>query len=445
MSEYDQSYDLIKKSRHLYFEKGSLRRYCLRDEIANAWIKYNLLKEQDLIVKEDYSKEGAQYRLLWDKLKGYLNQFKFKPLIIMNHHHIFNFAFDTTKYYYATGPEISQKLRKDYSVFKSEHISDVYDDAFTHGFCLNGYNNEDIIIGIYGAYNAYSKEVLETIKKWLMDQISPRIKKSLYTDFIDIEAFYQKIDHHHLPVLLIGKHGTGKSYFVRRIQKKYCPNYDVKVFNCHEISDIEKCFEIKNKTILYFKNIEWLSYKEQRKLVKVLDSKLVNRNSNKSDYSKRFKVFISTYNKEVTNHRNQVIDERLLTRLTANILYFKPVKQYGINRIIHLIESNLSRVISSEVKSLLAHISWENNLYDLKKLLDFIQEYCDQFEIETKYIPLFLMNRNVEIKSIEEMEKSLIQETINFFEDNITLASESLGVSRSTLYRKLKKYKINID
>ena len=47
---------------------------------------------------------------------------------------------------------------------------------------------------------------------------------------------------------------------------------------------------------------------------------------------------------------------------------------------------------------------------------------------------------NDEIPSIEEAEKFLIQQALRRFEGNRRKASEALGVSERTLYRKLDQY-----
>jgi transcriptional regulator of acetoin/glycerol metabolism len=45
---------------------------------------------------------------------------------------------------------------------------------------------------------------------------------------------------------------------------------------------------------------------------------------------------------------------------------------------------------------------------------------------------------------LEEVERIHIEKILNRTEGNISKSSEILGVSRNTLYRKIKEYKINV-
>ena len=122
MNNSDQSFQLIKRSRKLYFEKGSLRRYCLRDEIANSWIKFNLLKNRDLPLASSISKKEKILKLVSPNVSKMLNKYNYKVYILLDSDHIYNFAFKKTREYYSTGAEIAFKLKKDFTVFKEEHI-----------------------------------------------------------------------------------------------------------------------------------------------------------------------------------------------------------------------------------------------------------------------------------------------------------------------------------
>ncbi|MGA0241434.1 MAG: helix-turn-helix domain-containing protein [Candidatus Marinamargulisbacteria bacterium] len=48
-------------------------------------------------------------------------------------------------------------------------------------------------------------------------------------------------------------------------------------------------------------------------------------------------------------------------------------------------------------------------------------------------------------RRLEDHEAILLRKTLTHFNGNIKKAAETLGVSRTTLYSKLKKYKITPD
>ena len=51
--------------------------------------------------------------------------------------------------------------------------------------------------------------------------------------------------------------------------------------------------------------------------------------------------------------------------------------------------------------------------------------------------------KNIEIRSLREVEKDIILEALTFYEGNIQKAASKLGIGRNTLYRKLKEYGIS--
>lgn len=244
-------------------------------------------------------------------------------------------------------------------------------------------------------------------------------------------------------MVLIGDSGTGKKYFVRKIHDKFYSNQKLNIVECKDIIDIQDYLNTKSKTLLYLRNIEWLTYKNQVKLASFIDSKLVNSNSTNTSNKHNVSLFISTTNEVINAGKKEWIDRRLLTRLTVNNLYFKPVKKYNNNRIFQIIENETNRLLTDQSKDIIGEFSWENNWNDVKKMIEYINENLNKIEIDLIDLPKFISNRNPEIPTIKEAEKKLIKRSLKVFDQNITLAAKALGVSRSTLYRKIKEYNLN--
>ena len=47
-----------------------------------------------------------------------------------------------------------------------------------------------------------------------------------------------------------------------------------------------------------------------------------------------------------------------------------------------------------------------------------------------------------ELRSLEEVERDHIRRTVESCQGNLSLAAKTLGIGRSTLYRKLSKYRL---
>ena len=443
MADSGKAFDLIRKSRKLYFEKGSLRRYCLRDEIANSWIKFNLLKNQDLELTNSFSEKGSKLKKISISISNVLKDYNFKIYILLDHNHIYDFSFKKAREYYATGAEIAFKLKKDFTVFKEEHISEKFDKAFTHGFFIQEKGSVEYIIGIYGEYSDYSDERIEAIRKIINKTFAKKDETRPGYNFINCEKKYKEISHHYLPIVLIGETGTGKNYFVQYLDKNVFPKSQLKVLECKDIVDISLHLKVKAKTLLYLKNIEWLTCKNQIKLATFIDSKLINSSLNKTSNRSNLMIITSMSSMGITQEKSGWLDHRLLTRLTANKLYFKPVNRYNKKRIREIIEAETNRGLKEETKEIMDDFSWENNWNDLKKMIDKINENSNALAIEIHDIPKFLRQRKPEITTIKAAEKKLIIRSLKVFDKNVTLTSKALGVSRSTLYRKMKEYDLS--
>ncbi|MEA1975846.1 MAG: helix-turn-helix domain-containing protein, partial [Bacillota bacterium] len=224
--------------------------------------------------------------------------------------------------------------------------------------------------------------------------------------------------------------------------EKYYAEYKFKVINCSRIDDIEKCFKVKHKTVFYFEKLEFLDFAEQKKLAKIIESKYVYSSSEKHTDFKEIVVITSVKN-DIEFIRNYgTINERLLTRLTPNSYAFKPLREYDKNVIIDWIENGINKFLSSNVKIVISEMLWKNNFYDLKKFVSFINEKSRNEIVEVNDLPKSAFLKNADIVTIKEAEKKLVVKTIEEYNKNITLCARSLGISRSTLYRKINDYNI---
>lgn len=108
-----------------------------------------------------------------------------------------------------------------------------------------------------------------------------------------------------------------------------------------------------------------------------------------------------------------------------------------------MIETETNRLLTDQSKAIIDEFSWENNWNDFKKMIEYINEHNNKLEIELVDLPKFILDRKPEIPTIKEAEKILVKRSLKVFDENVTLASKALGVSRSTLYRKMKEYDLS--
>lgn len=107
--------------------------------------------------------------------------------------------------------------------------------------------------------------------------------------------------------------------------------------------------------------------------------------------------------------------------------------------------------ISGEAKDLLLDYSWPGNVRELKNILERAMILSTKEEISPETLPIELREQpsaprsvplNLSEFSLEAVERKHISEVLSMAKGNKSKAARSLGISRSTLREKLKKYAI---
>jgi two-component system response regulator HydG len=106
---------------------------------------------------------------------------------------------------------------------------------------------------------------------------------------------------------------------------------------------------------------------------------------------------------------------------------------------------------SSEAMRMLLDYSWPGNVRELENSIEHALVLAKGEHVEATDLPLALQtaqkSQSSKIKSsrtILDTEKKLLQETLEECGWNKKLTAQHLGISRSTLYSKLKKYRLSI-
>jgi two-component system NtrC family response regulator len=101
--------------------------------------------------------------------------------------------------------------------------------------------------------------------------------------------------------------------------------------------------------------------------------------------------------------------------------------------------------ISSEAMQLLKSYPWPGNIRELRNVLErgLLLAYGQSLTLEhfpsLELQPVFMSN-DKDMNNLENIEEAHIREAVRRFSGDTRKAAESLGISRATLYRKLKKF-----
>jgi len=103
--------------------------------------------------------------------------------------------------------------------------------------------------------------------------------------------------------------------------------------------------------------------------------------------------------------------------------------------------------VSTEVMTLLINYDYPGNIRELENILERAYVLCKGDIIEKKHLPIEFISKNsgntplkAELKPIESNEAAVIKEVLQRCNGNRALAARKLGIGRSTLWRKIKRY-----
>ena len=114
--------------------------------------------------------------------------------------------------------------------------------------------------------------------------------------------------------------------------------------------------------------------------------------------------------------------------------------------------SPLKRISGGAMRRLLAY-DWPGNVRELKNYVEYLSFTMEGDEILEEHLPPEVLNgvsrleecpaTSSEPGSFESIERAFLVDTMRKLEGNAVEAAKTLGISRSTLYRKLKKHGIS--
>ncbi len=142
----------------------------------------------------------------------------------------------------------------------------------------------------------------------------------------------------------------------------------------------------------------------------------------------------------------------LFYRLHVLSLHLSPLRErpQDIEVLFHFFNKDLAQKmgrnplkISPEVMNLLKTNQWKGNIRQLKNFTERILVLCQQNELDKEWLDKYVLALNNDHlfsqgTLLEDEEKKLIYKTLEECDGNKTRAAEILGISRSTLWRKIK-------
>lgn len=220
-------------------------------------------------------------------------------------------------------------------------------------------------------------------------------------------------------------------------------------------------FEQANGGTLFLDEIGNIPLHLQAKLLRVLQNRAVTRVGDTKERPIDIRLICAT-NKDIPQMVQEgTFREDLYYRINTLHVQLPPLRQRTdeilplAERFVNLYAEKYHRAVASvsaeAVKLLLAH-SWSGNIRELQNCIEKAVILSDGVELLSSDIQLQTTNSqsgvpiggggSEPLETLEVAEERTIRAAMNQYDGNLSLVSKSLGISRPTLYAKLKKYGI---
>ena len=275
-------------------------------------------------------------------------------------------------------------------------------------------------------------------------------------------------------ILITGENGTGKEMIAREIHRlSLRNNYKMVAVDMGAIAEtlfeselfghvkgaftdartdrIGKIEEADNST-LFLDEIGNLSYHLQAKLLTVLQQRHVVRVGSNKQIAVNIRL-LSASNKNLDELvKKELFREDLMYRINTICIHIPPLRERP-DDIVPFAELFLEKQtknyhkenvhLTSAAKEKLKKLPWYGNVRELNHFIEKAVIFCENGTIDIDDLDIPVVSSSIkahESTTIEEMERNMICHSIKKHNGNLSLVATELGVSRQTLYNKIKRY-----
>lgn len=355
----------------------------------------------------------------------------------------------------------------------------------------------EVIAGV--AQVKFRLQTLDVAKKLMKDYVELEYYKEQYLNskkyicsfekmvgksksFLEVKRIGIKASKTNFPVLITGKTGTGKEVFARAIHANSERAEKLMVsINCAAIpEDLLESelfgyeegsftgakkggkkgkFFIANGGTIFLDEIGDMPLSMQAKLLRVLQEKEIDPIGSTSSIPIDVRVIAATRKNLPEMIEKGEFREDLYYRLNVINIEMPPLCDrkedilelagFFLNKL--NLEYKTVTGFSKEVKKCLKEYSWPGNVRELDNVIKSAYAINDNFMIELKDLPSKMVENSQHISETEETglenlmenyEKNLILSFLKKNHWNCSETASKMGIHRSVLYKKIKKYNI---
>jgi DNA-binding NtrC family response regulator len=301
---------------------------------------------------------------------------------------------------------------------------------------------------------------------------------------LEIFGLIENIAKYFTSVLITGETGTGKEVVARAIHglSPY-RSKPLVVCDCAAIpenlfeselfgykkgaftgADRDKpgLFEEADGGIIFLDEIAEIPVAVQAKLLRVLESHEFRPLGANENTAVDVRVIAATNRDLAGTVRTGAFREDLFHRLNKVVIELPPLRErledilLLVRHFLQLSNKKFSKSlkgVSREVQKLFLKYSWPGNIRELENVLESAAMLCKKDFIELANLPKYLRDfippqgamafvGREHLSSLDDLEKDYITYLLKVTKRNLRQTAKILGISRTTLYNKLAKYKL---
>jgi two-component system, NtrC family, response regulator AtoC len=292
-------------------------------------------------------------------------------------------------------------------------------------------------------------------------------------------------------VMLLGETGTGKEFLARVIHHNgprasgpfvgvNCTAIPKELFESELFGYERGAFTGANQRklgllekaeggTLFLDEIGDLDLSMQAKLLRVIQERSFRRLGSIDDHGVDFRLITATNREIKKDVEKGAFREDLYFRLNVIAFEIPPLRK-RVEDILPLCQRTIMRFahefgkpvpeLETEARSLLEQYHYPGNIRELENILERAMIFCSGQTLTTNYLPselrdpvkqvatavtlgeerLIRIEMQVGKHTLEQIEESIVEETLRLADYNKSLAAKQLGLSRFSLDRRLKKY-----
>ncbi len=349
-------------------------------------------------------------------------------------------------------------------------------------FVLKPWQNEKLVATVSTAVRlkASRSEVsnLKDQQKQLSDDLETGFKDIVGESPGMLKAYsiINKVAETNANVLILGESGTGKELFARALHRKSVRKENVfisvdmgaiseSLFESELFghkrgaftdakSDRAGRFEVASSGTLFLDEIGNLSFGSQSKLLSALENRFVTRLGSNRQRPIDIRLVCATNMSLYDMVKNKEFRQDLLYRINTVEIALPPLRerQDDIPKLIeHYLDHFASKYkrgslkVNSAAMKKLKRYSWPGNIRELKHAVERAVIMCEKNVLQPS--DFFFSTQDNSLDSfafdsynLDDVERAVVTKAIQKHSGNISHAAEELGLTRTSLYRRIEKY-----